>query len=181
MKNHQRNFGLGNGDETSLDEAQAHNFRATAVCANLLALDRPDLAFATKELCRRMSAPTEADTSALRRVSRYLLSAPRLVYEFPWQSDANLDVLVERISRSVWPLGGAPRGEASLRGLHLIKHWSLTQKAVTLSSAATWDPECYPRPWPKHDTELASRFGESWHWAGRMSAARSLSIVHSQR
>ena len=32
-----------------------------------VALDRPGLAFATKELCRRMWAPTKADTGAPRR------------------------------------------------------------------------------------------------------------------
>ena len=42
-----------------------------------------------------MPARTRADKSALRQVSWYLLSALRLVCEFPWQSDANLDLSVD--------------------------------------------------------------------------------------
>ena len=65
VKNQQGKDGLGDGVENQLDGAEAHSFRSTVARANFLALDRPDLAFATKELCRRMSAPTKADTSAL--------------------------------------------------------------------------------------------------------------------
>ena len=35
-----------------LNEAESTNFRALAARANYLALDRPDMAYATKELCR---------------------------------------------------------------------------------------------------------------------------------
>ena len=80
-----------------------------------------------------MSAPTKAETSALRRVFRYLLSAPRLVFEFPWQSDANLDVFVDTDVEGCLALGRSS-GELALL---LVKHWSSTQKAVTLSSAET--------------------------------------------
>ena len=53
--------------------------------ATYLALDRPELSFAAKELCRRMSSPRTVDLQLLRRVCRYLRGAPRVVYEFPWQ------------------------------------------------------------------------------------------------
>ena len=92
---HQRKDGTGDGDENLLDEAEAHSFRSTAAHANHLALDRPDRAFATGELCRSMSSQTKADTSALRRVSGYMLPAPRLVYKFPWQPEANLNVFLD--------------------------------------------------------------------------------------
>ena len=72
VKNSQRKDGDGDGAESLLDEAEAQSFRSTAARASYLALDRPDLAFATKELCRRMSAPTKADVSVLRQMSRYL-------------------------------------------------------------------------------------------------------------
>ena len=65
VKNPQRKDGDGDGAESLLNEAEAHSFRSTAARASYLALDRPDLAFATKELCRRMSSPTKADVSAL--------------------------------------------------------------------------------------------------------------------
>ena len=78
VENPQRKDGDGDGADILLDEAEAHSFRSTGARAGYLALDRPDLACAAKELCR------------------YLLSAPRLVYEFPWQLEANLDVFVDK-------------------------------------------------------------------------------------
>ena len=65
VKNPQRKDGDGDGAESLLNEAEAHSFRSTAARASYLALDRPDLAFATEELCRRMSSPTKADVNAL--------------------------------------------------------------------------------------------------------------------
>ena len=56
-----------------------------AARANFLASDRPDTAFAVKELCRGMSAPTTRDSEALKRLSRYLLGQPRLIIHFGWQ------------------------------------------------------------------------------------------------
>ena len=68
--------------ETPLSSQEAALFRATAARANYLALDRPDVAFAAKELCRRMSAPRRRDKVVLWRLCRYLLGAPRVVYDF---------------------------------------------------------------------------------------------------
>ena len=73
------------GGEAELPDAIARLFRSFAARANYLAMDRPDLSQATKELCRRMSAPRAADLVALLRVARYLVGAPRVVYEYPWQ------------------------------------------------------------------------------------------------
>ena len=82
-----------------------------------------------------MSAPRRKDKAALRRLCRYLLGAPRVVYDFhrlrggePLQVYADTD------------FAGCPHtrrstsGGCALRGGHLLKHWSTTQKAITLSS-----------------------------------------------
>ena len=55
--------------------------------------------------------------------------------ELPWQSDVKLDVFEDTDFAGVSPLGGAFWWGAATSGLHLIRHWSSTQKAVTLSSA----------------------------------------------
>ena len=60
--------GSGEDGDALLSSAEETLFRATAARANYLALDRPDLAFAAKELCRRMSAPRQRDRQALRRL-----------------------------------------------------------------------------------------------------------------
>ena len=118
-----------------LSPAEVTLYRATAARANYLALDRPDLAFAAKEACRRMSAPTCGDLQALRRLCRYLLGAPRLVYHFAWQTPgAPLSVYCDTDFAGCPLTRRSTSGGCALRGAHLLKHWSVTQKAITLSS-----------------------------------------------
>ena len=50
-----------------LTEVEAGWFRGASARANYLAQDRFDLAFAAKELCRRMAVPRKSDLVALRR------------------------------------------------------------------------------------------------------------------
>ena len=109
-------------------------FRSYAARANYLAMDRPELAYPAKELCRRMKEPVKGDLRALRRIAQYLADSPRLVYQFAWQDAADLQVYTDtdfagcRVSRR------STSGGCALRGTHLVKHWSVTQKVVTLSS-----------------------------------------------
>eukprot|EP00969_Alexandrium_andersonii_P169316 7485076-Alexandrium_andersonii.AAC.1 len=64
-------------DAELLGAAEASQYRALGARANYFSLDRPDLGFAAKECCRRMSAPTSHDWAALLRLARYLLRRPR--------------------------------------------------------------------------------------------------------
>ena len=65
---------LGTGETTM--------YRAICARCNYLAMDRVDLAYAAKECCRRMSAPTHRDWDRLKRIGRYLKTRPRLVQRF---------------------------------------------------------------------------------------------------
>lgn len=60
---------------------QATNFRAVAARGNYLAMDRPDLQFTIKEICREMSRPTTGSLRRLMRFGKYLKSRPRLVWD----------------------------------------------------------------------------------------------------
>ena len=60
-------------------------YRACAARANFLAQDRADIQYATKEVCRGMAKPTQADMVKLKRVVRYLKDSPRAVYVWPFQ------------------------------------------------------------------------------------------------
>jgi hypothetical protein len=124
----------GEAEEELLDEAATRWFRSGAARANYLAMDRPEMAFATKELCRRMSAPTVADAAALRRVARYLVDEPRLVYAFAWQHHGSLRVFVDTDFAGCLRTRKSTSGGCAMLGSHLVKHWSTTQKVVTLSS-----------------------------------------------
>ena len=70
------------GDE--LTEEQATMFRALAARCNYLSPDRPDISFASKELCREFACPTNKSVERLKRCARYLTNNPRLVWKFPF-------------------------------------------------------------------------------------------------
>ena len=125
----------GEDADTQLGSAETALFRATAARANYLALDRPEVAFAAKELCRRMSAPRRKDKAALRRLCLYLLGVPRVVYHFkPLPAGLPLQVHADTDFAGCIQTRRSTSGGCASRGGHLLKHWSTTQKAITLSS-----------------------------------------------
>ena len=63
-----------------LHQRKLRPFRAIAARGNYLAMDRPDIQYAAKEICRWMAAPTEASV-ALKRLGRYLQGSPRLIFK----------------------------------------------------------------------------------------------------
>jgi hypothetical protein len=130
---HSKDF-EGPSGEAELPQAIASLFRSFAARANYLAMDRPDLAQATKELCRRMSAPRAADLQALGRVARYLVGAARVVYEYPWQHSQALVVYTDSDFAGCIDGRLSTSGGAALLGRHLLKHWASTQRKITLSS-----------------------------------------------
>jgi hypothetical protein len=121
-------------DDKELPDGVARLFRSFAARANYLAMDRPDISQATKELCRRMSAPRAADLRALSRVARYLAGAGRVVYEYPWQWRPVLSVYTDSDFAGCVASRLSTSGGAVLLGTHLLKHWASTQKKITLSS-----------------------------------------------
>ena len=78
----------GNLDDP-LTPADATTYRGLTARGNFLAQDRPDVAFATKELCREFAGPANASLGKLKRLGRYLLGRPRLVYRFDWVTDGD--------------------------------------------------------------------------------------------
>jgi hypothetical protein len=129
-----KDFEATPGEDQDLPERVARLFRSFAARANYLAMDRPDISQATKELCRRMSAPRSADLRALARVARYLAGAGRVVYEYPWQSRPVLRVYTDSDFAGCIATRLSTSGGAVMLGDHLLKHWASTQKRITLSS-----------------------------------------------
>ena len=122
-------------NEQMLGAAGATAYRAVAARANYLVLDRVDLQYSVKEICRGMSDPKVGDQKKLRRLGRYLRSHPRQVMRYDWQdriegltgySDSDW-AGCRRTSRST-------SGGVMMIGDHFIRSWSSTQKSVTLSS-----------------------------------------------
>jgi len=125
-------------DQLEKDEvlpAHLHTaFRGSAARANYLAADRLDCQFAAKEVCRWMSTPTQAAWQALKRLCRYLVGLPRMIFHYRWQAVDHVDVYTD----TDW--AGCPRtrkstsGGCAILGAHPIKTWSSTQSSVALSS-----------------------------------------------
>ena len=72
--------------DDKLDEAQAYKYKSLVARLNYLAPDRPDIAFSVKELARSMSNPAKGCQDKLKRIGRYLLTKPRAVIKYRWQT-----------------------------------------------------------------------------------------------
>ena len=122
-------------DQEKLGPEKASEYRGLAARANYLALDRPDIQYAVKEICRGMSSPTVGDRKKLKRLARYLVGMPRVVSHFRTQYRADCAM---GYSDSDWAgckkTSRSTSGGAIVIGSHCLKTWSTTQKSITLSS-----------------------------------------------
>ena len=122
-------------NERLLSPAEASQYRALAARANYLALDRLDIQYATKECCRGMAQPQIRHLSMLKRLARYLLGKPRVVWRYPWQGQESIKAYSDSDWAGCKRTARSTSGGILMRGAHHIKSWSSTQKRVTLSSA----------------------------------------------
>ena len=118
-----------------LSSEDATLFRAVSARANYLAQDRPDIAFACKELCRDFAVPTKESYCKLKRLGRYLLGHPRLTYFYKWQPVPSMvDVFVDTDFAGCRTTRRSTSGGVALLGNHCVRHWSSTQPTIALSS-----------------------------------------------
>ena len=122
-------------NEESLNEKEATRYRAVIARCNYMSPDRPDIAFAVKELGRAMAEPTNGDAQRLKRLGRYLKSKPRLQQWYEWRRSQNV---VKTYSDADWAGCRQSRKSTSggcvMIGTHNIKSWSRTQSLIALSS-----------------------------------------------
>ena len=110
-------------------------FRALSARANNLAQDRPDIAFCTKELCREFAVPNQSSYMKLKRVVRYLVGLPRLVFRYDWQeTPTKLDVYTDSDFAGCKTSRRSTSGGVIMHGKHCLKHWASTQTTLSLSS-----------------------------------------------
>jgi hypothetical protein len=124
------------GDD-ELDEQEMTRFRGLAATANFLAQDRPDIQYAAKEICRDMSRPTAASLRKLKRLSRFLVKYPRLVWRFGAADEEDVNY-VDAWTDSDWAgcLGTRKSTSGGAVGIcgGTLKTWSSTQGTIALSS-----------------------------------------------
>ena len=122
-------------EETPLCPREASEYRAASARLNYLALDRPDILYASKECSRRMSSPRNGDWAALKRVVRYLVGRPRLVWRFVWQEPPKfLSVFSDSNWAGCHDTRKSTSGASIMHGSHLVKAYSRTQSNIALSS-----------------------------------------------
>ena len=99
---------------------------------NYLALDRPDINYAAKELARKMQSPTRSSWNGLKRMCRYLAGKPWIYEEQGDQTHLRIhsdsDDAGCQESRKSTSCG------ALYHGRHLLKFYSSTQHVISLSS-----------------------------------------------
>jgi hypothetical protein len=123
-------------DAVPLREADSSGFRELAARANYLALDRLDIQYATKEVCRGMSAPTKGRLRRLRRLARYLIGTPRMIVYYRWQGpQEKARGFSDSDYAGCLKTAKSTSGGVLMIGQHYIKSWSSTQKTVALSTA----------------------------------------------
>ena len=122
-------------DDQEITGQDMTRFRGVSARCNYLSFDRPDIQFATKEVCREMSKPTTGSLRRLRRIGCYLKSNKRLVWNFMMQDEQDT---IDVYSDSDW--AGCRRSRKStsggtiMCGSHCLKTWSKTQAVVAKSS-----------------------------------------------
>jgi hypothetical protein len=124
-------------EATPLRPGDASAYRALAARMNYLAVDRPDLSFATKEICKCMSDPMQHDWEKLKRVARYLIKVPSLSALFPWGNSD--DQVLKVFTDSDWA-GDRETRKSTSAGCAMwcggtIRHWTKQQKVIAKSSA----------------------------------------------
>jgi hypothetical protein len=108
---------------------------AIAARANFMAMDRADVQYASKEICRRMAQPRRSDWARLKRLAGYLVGTPRMVQHFGWQSSpTRLDSIVDTDFSGCLETHRSTSGGVLMHGRHCLKTWSTTQSVIALSS-----------------------------------------------
>ena len=118
-----------------LDEEEATMYRALSARLLYLSMGRPEVAYAAQEFCRHFSHPTKTGVEALKRAVRFLVGLPRLVWAFPFQTHSRkLQVCVDTDFGGCQTTRRSTSGGIAMIGQHPIKHWSLDQMTIALSS-----------------------------------------------
>ena len=122
-------------EKQELKGKRVTKFRKAVATLNYVSQDRVDIAYATKEVARRMAKPTEADEIKLKRLLRYLRGVPRAGILYRWQdAGKSLTAQVDSDWASCSRTRRSTSGGLLLRGKHVLSAWSRTQATVALSS-----------------------------------------------
>ena len=121
------------GDE--LDEERRRIYRSAAMRLAYLGQDRPEIAYAAKEIARSMQTPDEAAWTALKRAVRFCMGFQRIVWHFVKQPPISfVDVWSDSDHAGCLRTRRSTSCAALMAGGHLLRFTATTQTVVALSS-----------------------------------------------
>lgn len=124
-----------NSDSKELNASESSRYRSLVMRGCYLSLDRPDIAYACKELARHMAHPRQCDWNGLKRLCRFLKGTPRLVWRYPEQVEQDkFTMFTDSDDAGCTASRKSTSAGALLHGAHLIKFYSSTQHIISLSS-----------------------------------------------
>jgi hypothetical protein len=128
---------LSEEGEVKLDKDLTKRFRRVAARLNYLAVDRPDIQYGVKEICRGMAVPLVRHDKMLKRMARYLLDKPILVITFGAIDEAEFET-IEGFCDTDWAGCRHTRKSTSggmlVIGNSVLKSWAKTQTVIATSS-----------------------------------------------
>ena len=117
-------------DSQALTGGDITRYGALVARISYLSQDRPDLKFASMQVCCAMAKPSVRDMERAKRIGRYLAGKPRAQCGFRLQQSGELDVY------SDWEGDKTTRRSVSavvvMRGGHCLKVWTKKQQVVSL-------------------------------------------------
>ena len=126
---------VGGVEARDVRPADATLYRRAAARINYVALDRPDLSFASRVASSHMSSPKEGDNQLIKRIIRYLKGKPRVAIRYQFQEESegitvytNSDWLGDTEARK------STSGGVVCQGSHTISWWCKLQSNIALSS-----------------------------------------------
>ena len=78
-------------DSQALTTGDITRYRALVVRISYLSQDRPDLKFASMQVCCAMAKQTTRDIKSVKRIGRYLVEKPKAKCWFRWQQSGELE------------------------------------------------------------------------------------------
>jgi hypothetical protein len=122
------------GDQP-LDGKETTVFRGLAATANYLSSDRFDIQFASKELCREMSKPSQTSMVKAKRVARYLAGVPAVQIDYPNQKPpGRLSIYGDSDWAGCRKTRKSTSGGVACHGEHCVRTWATTQGTIATSS-----------------------------------------------
>ncbi len=126
---------VGEAEANAMSPADATLYRRAAARINDVALDRPDLSFASRVASSKMSNPREGDDQVIKRIIRYVKGKPRVAirYQFQEQSET-ITVFTDSGWAGDIKTRKSTSGGVVCRGSHTISWWCKLQSNIALSS-----------------------------------------------